>query len=131
MLLTGAFIFVMMVLYVDGKSKLPKDQFTCPSGLAAKCVGSSGTLEFLISIVSPFPLGNNQINPRTGINHPLPNTHHAQKLQSTHSNNLLTIKYSGPIDPTEVKGKKGVYKCDLAVSGMACCSGGTCMNPQS
>ncbi|KAA1080723.1 hypothetical protein PGT21_018148 [Puccinia graminis f. sp. tritici] len=78
MLLTGAFIFVMMVLYVDGKSKLPKDQFTCPSGLAAKCVGSSG-----------------------------------------------------PIDPTEVKGKKGVYKCDLAVSGMACCSGGTCMNPQS
>ncbi|KAA1122599.1 hypothetical protein PGTUg99_001471 [Puccinia graminis f. sp. tritici] len=34
------------------------------------------------------------INTLTGINHPLPTTHHAQKLQSTHSNNLFTIKYS-------------------------------------
>ncbi|KAA1114531.1 ATP-dependent DNA helicase sgs1 [Puccinia graminis f. sp. tritici] len=28
---------------------------------------------------------------RTGINHPLPNTHHTQTLQSTHSNNLLLL----------------------------------------
>ncbi|KAA1116527.1 hypothetical protein PGT21_016981 [Puccinia graminis f. sp. tritici] len=37
------------------------------------------------------------INTLTGINHPLPSTHHTQKLHSTHSNNLFTIKYSALI----------------------------------
>ncbi|EFP93128.2 hypothetical protein PGT21_016245 [Puccinia graminis f. sp. tritici] len=42
MLFTGAFMFTLLVLVVNAKTKLKAGEFTCPSGTTATCDGTNG-----------------------------------------------------------------------------------------
>ncbi|KAA1115873.1 hypothetical protein PGTUg99_012220 [Puccinia graminis f. sp. tritici] len=42
MLFTGAFMFTLLVLVVDAKTKLKAGEFSCPAGADAKCDGTNG-----------------------------------------------------------------------------------------